>query len=209
MSEPIGPMSAREKRILELAGPFEPPTGAEQRVFEALKVSMAAPVAASVAIGIKSVVLIAGAMFAGGVLLGRTAFAPEPLPPQIVERVVRVEVPAPAVAAAEPEPIAVVKKAPKVDAPDALLARERERIDTARSALLHSDAAAAIASLQAHLDAFPTGRLAEERESLWVQALVMGGAVGDAKARAARFHEKFPRSLLGPAVDAALGEPEK
>ncbi len=51
-------------------------------------------------------------------------------------------------------------------APDELLARERELIDTARSAFLHNDAAA--------------------------------------QAKAAQFYRGFSRSLLGPAVDAAV-----
>lgn len=223
MKETLAPLSPAEKRVLELAAPFEPPAGAEQRVFEGLKTSIASapplPAAAAGAVGAKTVWVIATAMLAagsvGGVLLGRTVLAPEPPLPQVVERIIRVEVPVPAPAQVAPLPpkqepyraAPVVRPEPRPEpaSADELLARERERIDTARSALLRGDAESAITALQGHLATFPAGRLEEEREFLWIQALVMKPALPDAKARAAQFHQKFPRSLLGPAADAALG----
>lgn len=240
MNEELEPLSAAQKRVLELAGAVEPPSGAESRVFQALQVSIAAaPVVvasagASVAaaksaglLAVKSVMGIASVVLATGVgvgiALGRTVFAPPAPAPVVVERVVRVEVPVPAessrpvekveIAAApkadtvppnrKPAPDGVVEPA-KPPAPDELLARERELIDTARSALLHHDASAALKALQAHAATFTRARLDEERESLWVQALVMKGAAAEARAKAAQFHKDFPRSLLGPTVDAAL-----
>ncbi len=233
MNETLEPLPANEKRVLDLAARFDPPPGAEQRVFDSLQASIAAVVPtpstfgtagathASGMVGSKAVVSIAGAMFiaglGAGVLVGRTTLAPEPLPPTVIERIVRVEVPVPAAPVPEIAPPSVPpppqrkatatahaepKPAPLVA--DELLAQERELIDTARSALLHDDAAAAIATLQSHAETFPTGRLDEERESLWVQALVMKGESASARAKAAQFHQKFPRSLLGPTVDAAL-----
>ena len=180
----------------------------------------------------KAVAVIAGAMLAvggaGGVMLGRTVLAPEAPAPRVIEKVVRVEVPAPAAAAASPrpsptpapppatapvpvprkaEPLAHVEQKQAAPVADELLAQERELIETARSALLHADADAALAALGTHTKRFPQGRLDEERESLWVQALVMKGSVAEARAKAAQFHQKFPRSLLGATVDAAVTEP--
>lgn len=240
MNEILEPLSAREKRVLELAAELEPPSGAEQRVFASVQASIAAlpPAPSTLAtdaaartsgmVASKTVASIAGAMLmvgaGAGVLLGRTVLAPEPLPPRVIERTVRVEVPVPAVAVAEPEPVRLPVPAPPqpkkitggvraepapapAPAPlvsDELLAQERELIDTARSALLHGDGSAAIVALQLHVKTFPMGRLDEERESLWVQALVLKGSIAEAKAKAVQFHQKFPRSLLGPTVDAAL-----
>lgn len=237
MNETLDPLSGREQRVLDLARSFEPPAGAEDRVFSALQASMASlPVEAgpglTKAFTAKTVAAIGAAMLMVGAVagptLGRTVFAP---PPQILERVMRaeaagvtatppppeVEAPPPAVPLTppprktgapvrlEPKPARAPAAAPAVA--DALLAKELELIDTARSALLHADASAALLALQAHAAGFPSGRLTEERESLWVQALVMNGSLEAAKARAAQFHQKYPRSLLGPTVDAAIGEP--
>ena len=46
--------------------------------------------------------------------------------------------------------------------------------------------------------------LAEERESLQVQALVGLERFEQARKVAARFHRRFPRSIFGTVVDEAL-----
>ncbi|HVY44424.1 MAG TPA: hypothetical protein VHB21_01045 [Minicystis sp.] len=74
------------------------------------------------------------------------------------------------------------------------LAEERSLIDTARAAIGRGNAAGALEKLEEHARRFPRGRLTEEREALWVMAL--SGAARDA--RAAAFHERFPKSLLLP-----------
>jgi hypothetical protein len=234
MTDTLEPWSARERSILNAANQFEPPLGAEQRVFDTLQASIAAtlvspPTAAPTTglasqglVATKMAVAISGAMLVvgtgAGVMLGRTLLAPELPTPQVIERVVRVEVPMPIAPSPEPEmarippaapplkkaPAARSEPPPEVQLADEQLARERELIDTARSALLHADAVASIAALETHQTTFPKGRLDEERESLWVQALVMKGALNEARAKALQFHAKFPRSLLGPTVDAAL-----
>lgn len=231
MKDPLEPMSPRELKVLELTRSFEPPSGAEDRIFAALQASAAAlpvPQTAPVApvapvagvLGAKAVVAIAAAVLAsgaGGVLLGRTVFAPAPPPPQVIEKTVRVEVPVPApiappVVVPAPElrkPAPVARPEPKNPpaVADELLAQERVLIDTARSALLHNDPTAAQTALQSHAARFPRGRLSEERESLWVQALMASGFEAAARAKAARFHQEFPQSLLGPTVDAAISTP--
>lgn len=137
--------------------------------------------------------------------------------PWVEVRTVEVQVPAPAnptpvAVAVEPEPVAPVKRpvvvaakppAPK-DSPDLALAAERQLIEQARNALVRGEARAAEAPLSDHAARFPRGRLAEERESLWIQALLRQGRFPDARTRATNFERDFPNSLLLPAVEAAM-----
>jgi hypothetical protein len=85
------------------------------------------------------------------------------------------------------------------------LSAERALLETARAAVARGQSVAALAALRRHEQEFPQARLAEERESLWVQALVMGGQNDEARKRAARFRQTFPDSMLLPAVEAAVG----
>jgi hypothetical protein len=85
------------------------------------------------------------------------------------------------------------------------LAIERALLDEVRGALARRDGAGAVASAEQHAQRFPRGRLAEERESMWVQALVFAGEIEEAQVRAARFRRRYPSSLFLPVVDAALG----
>jgi hypothetical protein len=134
------------------------------------------------------------------------AQAPDPI-------AVPVPVPVPAPVAAPlpvPAPVAApVLRAParplaEADVRDRELAAERALIETARTAAQRGAGQATLEALAAHAERFPRGRLAEERESLWVEALVEAGRYPEARQRAARFHARFPSSLLGAAVDAAL-----
>lgn len=84
------------------------------------------------------------------------------------------------------------------------LVRERRLVDTARSALARRDATSALAALDEHRRAFPRGQLVEMREALAVQALVQAGRGDDARARAARFHQRFQGSIYEAVVDGAL-----
>lgn len=229
MNETLPQLSAQQKAVLALAAhAFEPPPGAEERVFARLGAALPPPAPTTPGLGVKAATKLALAALLTGVGLGVVldrSLTQAP-PPQVVERIVRVEVPvpaaalpAPAVGQAPPEPAPrrVVKPAP-APAPveplpspvappgDASLARERELVETARSALLRSNAPGALAALRAHAEQFPAGRLEEERESLWVQALALEQDFAAARARADAFHQKFPRSLLGATVDAAVSE---
>lgn len=84
------------------------------------------------------------------------------------------------------------------------LAAEQGLIDTARSALSRGRGADALHAADDHARRFPRGRLAEEREMLAIQALLLVGKRADAEARVSRFHEAYPQSLYGSAVDALL-----
>ena len=85
------------------------------------------------------------------------------------------------------------------------LAAERAALDVARTALGRGDGANALAACDDHARKFPRGALAEEREAIAVQALVLEHRSDDARARAERFRKTHPRSILLPAVLAAAG----
>jgi hypothetical protein len=85
------------------------------------------------------------------------------------------------------------------------LAREHALLEAARSAVSRGQGGAALASLDEHARAFPGGRLAQEREVLTIQALMQTGRHADARARGESFRRRFPKSMLLPVVDAALG----
>jgi hypothetical protein len=86
---------------------------------------------------------------------------------------------------------------------DTDLARERALIETARTALSRKQPDS-VDLLLRHAQQFPRGRLAEERESLLVQALLVAGRIDEARRRGEKFRARWPRSLLWPVVDAAL-----
>lgn len=84
------------------------------------------------------------------------------------------------------------------------LARERVLLERARVALGRGDPSGALETLDRHATRHPSGRLAEEREVLAVQALVAAGRKDEAQARAARFHREHPTSAFGSAIDALV-----
>lgn len=86
------------------------------------------------------------------------------------------------------------------------LIRERELLDVARSAMSHDRPLDAITAAKRHEKRWPKGYLVEEREVVWIQALVATGEYEQAKTHGAAFHRNFPHSALTSAVDAALQE---
>lgn len=87
------------------------------------------------------------------------------------------------------------------------LTKERELLDAARAALAQGHPDDAIAAVQKHETRWPHGYLAEEREVIHIQALVTAGRRDEAGRRAASFRKTYPKSMLMPAVDAALAPP--
>lgn len=160
--------------------------------------------------------------FAGGLVLGAALGAhfgvvapkllvldsPPPPPAQVV--VVRTPLPSPSeppipVAAARERSHHALPSLPALEEErDSELARERALIETARTALSRKQADG-IELLQRHAQLFPRGRLAEERESLFVQALVQAGRIEEARRSGVSFRTRWPHSLLLPVIDAALG----
>ena len=98
-------------------------------------------------------------------------------------------------------------QAPDVPAPaPSTLAAERTLLETARTALTRGNASEALDALSRHERLFAHGELAEERESLRVQALLLAGRREEARAAAQRFEAKYPKSLSIAAVRASLSE---
>lgn len=82
---------------------------------------------------------------------------------------------------------------------------ERALLDVARLALKRGDGEATLAALANHEKRFAHGQFSEERMALRVHGLVLVGRTEEARAAGASFHDKYPDSVLMPAVDAALG----
>jgi len=89
------------------------------------------------------------------------------------------------------------------------LGEEQRLLDTARAAVARGAYSSALGSLTEHQTRFPSGRLTEERELLFVQALAGVGATSAAQARARDFAERFPGSIFLPAVRAASASQER
>ena len=70
----------------------------------------------------------------------------------------------------------------------------------ARAAVAREDFTAALRPITEHTRRFRDGRLAEEREALRVKALAGLGRKDEARRAAAAFENRFPRSVLLPAL---------
>ncbi|HEX4446943.1 MAG TPA: hypothetical protein VH044_09410 [Polyangiaceae bacterium] len=99
---------------------------------------------------------------------------------------------------------AVPVAAPAPPARGSQLSAERIVLDEARGALAQGDPARAIERLGHHRRAFPAPLLGEERDAMWVQALVKGGHVDEARAHAEAFRRRYPDSLFSSVVDSAI-----
>lgn len=120
-----------------------------------------------------------------------------PLPTAVVPTSV---VPAPT--SVVPAPTTAPPRAAPVTDPS--LDAELSLIEDAHAALARGDLAGAEAELTRHARRHARGRLAPEREALRVEVLAAQGDRAAAEEARARFHARFPRSVLGAAVDRAL-----
>ncbi|WP_394825270.1 hypothetical protein [Pendulispora albinea] len=84
------------------------------------------------------------------------------------------------------------------------LAEERALLDVARAALNRTEGEEALRATERHKARFPSGMLGEEREALAIQALLVLVRNEEASRRAARFEQRYPRSVLLPTVRAAI-----
>lgn len=97
--------------------------------------------------------------------------------------------------------------APKAASPRSAvntLVEERMLLDKARRELASGEAARSLTFLQQHALRFARGELVEEREAMWINVLVRLGRKEEAKARGEAFQTRFPKSLMGSSVRAAL-----
>lgn len=93
---------------------------------------------------------------------------------------------------------------PNALSPAPTLSAERALLDKARRALIDGRYDAALRALGAHRHKFSRGLLVEEREALTVRALAASGRFAEARRRAARFSERFPKSMFAGTVSEAL-----
>lgn len=106
-------------------------------------------------------------------------------------------------------PSASVPDAPRREAPEAKrnegpsrtgsarqYALELEILEPARQAIARGNYAAALEAVARHEQSFPSGQLAEERSALRVRALWSSGRRAEARAAAAVFASRYPRSGL-------------
>jgi len=90
------------------------------------------------------------------------------------------------------------RSAPTRDSEFALIRRAQDA--------LASDPSQTLALVEEHMRAFPEGELVQEREVTAVEALARLGRMTEAKARAAAFRARYPRTPYGARIERALGE---
>jgi hypothetical protein len=81
---------------------------------------------------------------------------------------------------------------------------ERVLLDDARVALGRADATAALHATAVHAQRYPQGLLAEEREAIAIQALLLVPRYDEARQREAAFERQHPHSMLLQAVRASV-----
>lgn len=132
---------------------------------------------------------------------GPSAPPRDPTPPASVT----VNAPSASAPATAPHPSAEPSAASTPKAPPgSTLNAERLVVDVARSAYARGDRDEALRALARHSVTYPDGALAEEREALAIRILVDAGRAAEARARGQKFRTRYPKSLMLPAVEAAL-----
>jgi hypothetical protein len=81
---------------------------------------------------------------------------------------------------------------------------ERVLLDRARRQLASDEPARALVFLEQHAQRFARGELCEEREAMRINVLVQLGRKDEAKAGGDAFAARFPNSIMGASVRAAL-----
>jgi hypothetical protein len=167
--------------------------------------------------GSRSLALL-GAVFVAGGGAGaalHAALAPRPAPQLVYVQAPASPAPASAsargadsvvVAAVDPETLPRAAPA-AVSSPRSALGQldsERALLDAAHIAMVAGDSDTALRALERHARKYPHAMLGEERDALFVQALVHAGRYDEARAHADAFHRRTPGSLFMPAVDAAI-----
>jgi len=138
-----------------------------------------------------------------------TVVAPRAVAPAVVPTPVVSAPPAP-VLAARPSPPRrpnlVAPRAGLTSVGDEALAEELALLSEAHATLARGEVAAAEGALARHARRHPQGSLTPEREALRVECLAARGERAAAEAARASFHRRFPGSVLGAAVDRAVGD---
>ena len=196
-------------------GPGDAPGRGSEGLFDAATAAGRGTLGRMIAVGVVGLGLGAGA----GVALDRAVMTKTDRV-VVVEKRVEVVVPAAPAPSRPPAPAeSVPDVVPRTAAPvlpagstsqtpragrDTPLANERSAIEVARTSLARGDAQAALAATERHRKEHPHGQLVEEREAIAIQALASLGRASEARERAARFNNLYPRSMLLPLVEEAV-----
>jgi hypothetical protein len=92
--------------------------------------------------------------------------------------------------------------------PRSTLVEERLLLDQGRRQLASDEPARALVFLEQHAQRFARGELSEEREAMRINVLVQLGRKDEAKASGEAFAARFPNSIMGASVRAALRSAE-
>jgi hypothetical protein len=111
--------------------------------------------------------------------------------------------PAPVDTLVAPRAVSAVPSSAAASRPSSLAA-ERAVLDQARAALVEGAPERSLERLERHRHDFPRALLGEEREAMWVEALVRVGRYDEARSTADAFRRRWPGSLFLPAVRAAV-----
>jgi hypothetical protein len=216
-----------------MMGPFgpgggSPPPGEPPAPPSAQSASMGAPSTApthslQALLGSKAAAWVGGIIVGSAVTVAAQSVGPVPPSTEAVALISSTSVPPPAEPSSSPstdpsEPTVLSPESlPMVSPPtsrtapssppesrDQSLRAERELLDVARTAVARGDGQGALSVLRQHANRFPKGRLAEEREALRIQALLLDGRGDEAKARASEFKQEHPDSLMLPGIAPAL-----
>lgn len=82
--------------------------------------------------------------------------------------------------------------------------RELSQLEKARTLLSDGHAAATLAMLRSHVARYPRSALEQERQALYIKALVAADQMAEARKRAAAFVRRFPKSTLRGSVENAV-----
>lgn len=161
-----------------------------------------------------------GALVVAAAIAGTSAWMatrPDPAPPPATTRVAPPEIEPPALRRelpvgvdvpeeiAAPAPPVAPRARPPAPALEVDPAAELALIQRAQDAL-RTSSAEALARTEEHRRRFGDGTLGQEREVVAIDALARLGRLDEARARAARFHARWPRSAHGRRVDVIVGE---
>lgn len=200
----LEPLAPDIEQLLQLATPPPVPPGVAEAVLLKVKATVGVLPTVGTALHVASVSaaskvlvpLMALALGVGvGVGLDRALLRPE-VPPVAVEAphaAATVESP---VTADPPPPVAPPADAKRPRLQVDTLGKERVMLDAARAALQQGRAEEALRMLDAHAAQYAAGQLAEERETLAVQALISSAALDAARARFSRFEQRYPKSPM-------------
>ncbi len=215
MKNDLEPLPPRVDALLRALPPPPAPPSLAQKASVGARIakSVALPAAGAVAVAGGSALLRIGLpMAVAGLVLGAGGMAaidriflpPEPV--VIVEQIAAAPPPSP-VSAVEPIPVPLQVASVRAGPPTLRItgpsSEERQLIEVARTALIKHEPLAALDAAASHRKRFARGQLAEERDSLEVQALAQAGRREEAKTAARAFLTRYQSSIFGPAVEAA------